>query len=65
MKIRDEVISMLIAGFIWFIVYSSFVNITVDDKQDIFLEDRPMYQREIWLMQGKLDLIINQCLWEQ
>ena len=59
MKIRDEVISMLIAGFIWFIIYSSFVNITVDDKQDVFLADRPMYQKEIWLMQNKLDTIIN------
>lgn len=64
MKIKEEILACLISGFlaIWIYSFFSWMNI-IDDKQDIFLEDRPMYQREIWLMQGKLDLIINQCLW--
>ena len=66
MKIKEEILACLISWFlaIWIYSFFSWMNI-IDNKQDIFLNDRWYYQSEISWMQGKLDLIINQRLWKQ
>lgn len=62
MKIKEEIIAMLMSWFIGFILFSAFNNISiVDDKQDIFLNDRTYYKVEISWIQSKLDFLINQC----
>lgn len=57
-KIVEHLVYIIIAGLLWYLFYSFLVNINiVDDKQDIFLQDREMYQREIGEIQKKLDKI--------
>ena len=57
-KVVEQIVYIIIAGLLWYLFYSFLVNIhIVDDKQDIFLQDREMYQKEIWEMQKKLDKI--------
>jgi len=57
-KIIEQIILLIIAWMIWGLFYHFLESINiVDDKQDIFLEDRAYYQKEIWEMQEKLDKI--------
>ena len=57
-KIIEQTILLIIAWMIWGLFYHFLESINiVDDKQDIFLEDRAYYQKEIWEMQEKLDKI--------
>lgn len=57
-KVVEQIVYIIIAGLLWYLFYSFLVNIhIVDDKQDIFLEDREYYQKEISEIQAKLDNI--------
>lgn len=57
-KVVEQIVYIIIAGLLWYLFYSFLVNINiVDDKQDIFLEDREYYQKEISEIQAKLDNI--------
>jgi hypothetical protein len=57
-KIIEQIILLIIAWMIWGLFYHFLESINiVDDKQDIFLEDRSYYQKEIWEMQDKLNEI--------
>ena len=56
-----EVIPIIIAWILWYLIYIFLLNQQIiDDKQDIFLEDREFYQQEISKIQSKLDNISNQ-----
>lgn len=44
---------VILALLLWAFIYA----FQWDRKQDIFIEDRSYYQKEIWEMQSKLDKI--------